>query len=255
MMKAKKESIRDKIIALGMSERETDELLKVSKNIENDYLMLQKKYPIQYLIGYVNFYGYNFKVNKYVLIPRYETEYLVEKLIKKIKQKFNKQNINIIDLGTGSGVIAITLQKEIGCQVSAVDISSEALDVAKKNALDNDSNINFIQNDMLDGINDKYDVIVSNPPYVDHNETIQDSVKMYEPHLALYAEYNGLYFYNKILSECVNNLNENYIIAFEIGYTQSEKIKEMAKEYLPNSIITVEKDLSGKDRYIFITND
>ena len=247
--------MKDKIVALGISEREAEELIKVSKDIDHDYLMLQRKYPIQYLIGYVNFYGYNFKVNKYVLIPRYETEYLVEKLIKRIRKKFAGQRISIVDLGTGSGAIAITLQKEIGCRVSAVDISRKTLDVAKINAIENDVRLTLIQNDMLDNINEKYDVIVSNPPYISFNEPVQDSVKMYEPHLALYAEEDGLYFYNKILSNVTKNLKDNYIIAFETGYTQSEKISEIIKKYLPDAVISIEKDLSGKDRYIFITNE
>ena len=128
--------MKDKIVALGFSSVEVDELLKVSKDIESDYLKLKNKYPIQYLIGYVNFYGYKINVNESVLIPRYETEYLVEKTIKYIKDNFNSK-INILDLCTGSGSIAISLSKELNCIVDASDISSKALEIAKINAKEN----------------------------------------------------------------------------------------------------------------------
>lgn len=247
--------MKDKLLKLGISETEINELLKVSKNIEADYNKLVKKYPIQYLIGYVNFYGYKLYVNENVLIPRYETELLVEKTIKYAKKIFNNKKIKILDLGTGSGAIGITLKNELDSNVTAVDISNNALAVAKKNALENNTKIKFINNDMLNGINEKYDLIISNPPYISMDEEIMDSVKLYEPHLALYAENNGLYYYEEILKNINKNLNSKYLIAFEIGYTQANDIIDLVNKYLNNVKIDVEKDYSGKDRFVFIKNE
>jgi release factor glutamine methyltransferase len=241
----------NKIVELGYSKIEAQELIKVSKNIDEDYKKLLNQYPIQYLIGYVNFYGYKINVNENVLIPRYETEYLVEKTIKYIKDNFNSK-INILDLCTGSGSIAISLSKELNCSVDASDISSKALEIARINAKENNADINYIESDLFDKINGKYDVIISNPPYISKNEKIMYSVDKYEPHEALYADDEGLFYYDKILSEIKNHLNNKYIIAFEIGYTQGEKIKKLAEKYLNNPKVLIEKDLSNKDRYVFI---
>lgn len=247
--------MENEIKQLGISNRELEELKKVSKNLEKDYQKLLKKYPIQYLIGYVNFYGYKITVNESVLIPRYETEYLVEKTINYSKKIFKDKKLNIIDLGTGSGCIAVTLAKELNSNVSAVDISKSALEIAKNNAKENNVNINFIENDMLNNIDDKFDIIVSNPPYVKEQEEIMESVKLYEPNIALYATDNGLHFYKQILKESVNKVNDKFIIVFEIGYDEGQDIIDLAKYYFPNSKISLEKDLSNKDRYIFIINE
>ena len=186
-------------MSLGFSRPESEELVKVSKNIEEDYKKLLEGYPIQYLIGYVDFYGYKIYVNENVLIPRYETEYLVQKTINYSKKIFNDK-LDILDLGTGSGAISIVLGRELNSIVTGVDISEDALNVAKKNAIENKVSINFIKSNMLDSVEGKYDIVVSNPPYIDIDEKIMDSVKKYEPHLALYAKDNGLYFYKNILS-------------------------------------------------------
>ncbi len=246
--------MKDKILELGYPLSEVNELLKVSKNIEQDYKLLKDNYPIQYLIGYVNFYGYKINVNKNVLIPRYETEYLVEKTIGYANKIFNKK-INVLDLGTGSGCIAIALSKNINSDVIGIDISDKALEVARLNAYKNNINIKFIKNDMLNNIKDKYDLIISNPPYISKDEVIMEMVDKYEPHEALYAPNNGLYYYESILKNISNNLNNKFLIAFEIGYTQAKDIKDIINKYLNNVNIIVEKDLSGKDRYIFITNE
>lgn len=244
----------NKIIELGISKTEAEELIKISKNIEEDYNKLLKQYPIQYLIGYVNFYGNKINVNENVLIPRYETEYLVEKTIKYSK-KYLKDQISILDIGTGSGAIAITLSKELNSDVTAADISQLALETAKNNAKLNGTNINFIKSDLFENVHNKFDIIISNPPYIDRSEEIMESVYKYEPHLALYAENNGLYFYEEIIKNAKDYLNEKFIIAFEIGYKQAENIKSIAKQYFENSIILSEQDLQGKDRYIFIINE
>ncbi len=206
---------------------------------------------VQYIIGNVNFYGNDILVNKNVLIPRFETELLVEKTIKYIKNNFNEK-IDILDIGTGSGAIAITLDKELNSSVDAVDISDEAIEVAKENNRLNGTNVNLFISDVFESVNKKYDVIISNPPYICKDEVIMDVVKNNEPHLALYADMNGLYFYDRILKECSSFLKEKYMIAFEIGENQSNDIKKMVKKYLNNVSISIEKDYSGRDRFVFI---
>ena len=230
------------------------------KNLDDNYYNnclkeLEIGKPIQYIIGNVDFYGNIINVNESVLIPRFETELLVEKTIKKIKTIFKDKKIDILDLGTGSGCIAITLSKEINSNVDALDISKEALNVAKQNAKQNNVNINFIHQDMSTYKEKQYDVIISNPPYIKYDEEIMDIVKNNEPHLALYAEDNGLYFYKKIIDNISYITKDKYLICFEIGYTQSTEIVDYAKQKLGDIHITVEKDYSDKDRFIFITNE
>lgn len=244
----------NKIMSLGFSRPESEELVKVSKNIEKDYQKLLEGYPIQYLIGYVDFYGYKINVDENVLIPRYETEYLVEKTINYSKKIFDGK-LDILDLGTGSGAISIALGKKLDSNVTGVDISDKALEVARNNALQNNININFIKSDMLENVTGKYDIVISNPPYIDIEEKIMDSVKKYEPHLALYAEDNGLYFYKNILSNIKPYLKEKFIIAFEIGWWQGKLIETIAKEYFEDSKVLILKDLTNRDRYIFVINE
>ena len=210
--------------------------------------------PLQYVIGNVDFYGNIINVDKNVLIPRFETETLVEKTYNYIKKYF-KGNIDMLDLCTGSGCIAITLKKLTNGSVDASDISSSALNVAITNAKNNNVEINFIESNILDNIEKKYDVIISNPPYIAYDEKIMDIVKDNEPNIALYAPDNGLFFYKEIIKNCRKNLKDKYIIAFEIGYTQGEYLKEYARKYFEDAKILVEKDLSGKDRYLFIINE
>lgn len=245
----------DKICSLGISRREAQELINVSKDINKDYEKLKKKYPIQYLIGYVNFYGNKIEVNENVLIPRYETEGLVEETFNMINYYFN-DTLNIIDLGTGSGAIAIALGKLLpNSTIDAVDISKEALEVASLNAKENCVTINFILADMLDNNNKRYDLIISNPPYISKNDKIHEMVDKYEPHLALYAEDNGLEYYKKILASAKEHLNKKSIIAFEIGYKQEKEIISIASEYFKDAKIVVRKDLYDKNRYVFIINE
>ena len=215
--------------------------------LEEGLEKLKQNIPVQYIIGDVNFYGYQIKVNENVLIPRFETELLVEKII-----NYSKKSPKIIDLGTGSGAIAIALKKQLNCEVDAIDISEKALSLAKENAKLNNVNINFYKSDMLENVKGKYDIIVSNPPYIAYNEKIDEKVFNNEPHLALFAKEEGLYFYKKILEKARKHLNNNGFIAFEIGCTQGLKIKEIAQKYFKKSKIIIEKDYPGKDRYIFI---
>jgi len=221
--------------------------------LEEGIKRLEKGEPVQYIVGNVDFYGINLDINKNVLIPRFETEELVEKTIKRIKKKF-KNKIDIVDLGTGSGCIAITLKKKLDCNMDAIDISLKSLKVALNNSIKNNVNINFIKNDFLKKIDKKYDVIISNPPYISYDEEIMDIVKKNEPKKALYADNNGLSCYEKILKNIKNNLKKDFIIAFEIGYLQGNSIKDIANKYLDNVSISIEKDMQGKDRFIFIEN-
>lgn len=223
------------------------------KTLDEGIELLNKGIPVQYIVGNVDFYGYNFKVNENVLIPRFETEELVEKTIKYINKYLDKK-IDILDLGTGSGCIAITLKKELDCNVDAVDISPKALEIAKLNAKNNNVDITFYEGDMLNPINKIYDVIISNPPYIAYNEEIMEIVKNNEPHTALYAEDNGLKYYKDIISNVNKYLNKKSIIAFEIGEKQGKVILEYAKNYFKDSIITVEKDMQNRDRFVFIIN-
>ena len=216
---------------------------------------LEKGEPIQYILGEVNFYGYPIKVSRHVLIPRFETELLVEKTLNKINKYFKNENIDILDMGTGSGCIAISLKHNLpSSNIFALDISKEALSIAKKNALDNKTNITFIESDMTTYKDKLYDVIISNPPYISYEEPIMELVKNNEPHLALYAKDNGLYFYKKIIDNIKYITKDKYLICFEIGYNESTAIVDYAKSKLTNINIYVEKDYSLKERFIFITN-
>ena len=214
---------------------------------------VKNKEPIQYVIGNVDFYGNIIDINKDVLIPRFETEELVEKTINYINKYFNRR-IDIVDIGTGSGCIAITLKKELDCNMDAVDISSKALEVAKHNIDKYKLDVNLHLGNMLEPLNKKFDVIISNPPYIAYSEEIMDIVKNNEPETALYAADNGLYFYKEIIKNSKNYLKEKSMLAFEIGQTQGNVLKEYALEYFPNKIITIEKDLQGNDRFLFILN-
>lgn len=221
-------------------------------NIDDGIKRLEDGEPVQYIVGNVDFYGYNFLVNKNVLIPRFETEELVEKTINYIHKYFDLDDLDIIDLGTGSGCIAITLNKELKAKVDAVDISLGALEVAKENNDRNGASVNFIEGNMLDGINKKYDVIISNPPYIAYDEEIEEIVKNNEPHLALYADDNGLYFYDKILNKARNCVKDKCLIAFEIGYTQGNDIMNLCHKYFPKGKVWVETDLQDRNRFLFI---
>jgi len=224
-----------------------------NKNIDNAIKELEEGKPIQYIVGNVEFYNSIINVNENVLIPRFETELLVEKLIKYIKSKFNDK-INILDMCTGSGCIAISLKKEIDCDMDAVDVSKSALEVSKKNSKLNDVSVNFIESNLFDKVNNKYNVIVSNPPYISYSEEIMDIVKNNEPSIALYADDNGLYFYKEILKNIRLYLKNEFIIAFEIGMNQADSIVKIINENLSNVIVSVEKDYNDRDRFIFIFN-
>ncbi|MGN1000444.1 MAG: peptide chain release factor N(5)-glutamine methyltransferase [Bacilli bacterium] len=221
---------------------------KYKKYIEE---LLDNK-PLQYIIGNVNFYGYEFDINEKVLIPRFETEELVFNVINFIKKNL-KGHLKVIDLGCGSGVIGITLSKEIPeLEVTCLDISEEALEVTKENAKKLGANIRIQKGDMLDNINEKFDVIVSNPPYIATNEEIESLVKDNEPHIALYAGDDGLDYYRKIFDKVGSVIKDNFLIALEIGCTQKNDIIKIINDKMKNVKIETLKDMSSKDRIIFV---
>ncbi|MEG2322539.1 MAG: peptide chain release factor N(5)-glutamine methyltransferase [Bacilli bacterium] len=222
----------------------------LASNLEEGISKLKQGLPVQYIVGNVDFYGNKILVNPSVLIPRFETEELVNKTYNYLK---HYDHVDIADIGTGSGCIAISLAKLLKASIDAVDISNEALIVAKENALNNKVTINFLQGNMLEPLTKKYDCLISNPPYISYDEEIMDIVLKNEPKLALYAPNNGLYFYEEILKEAHKYLKDKYLIAFEIGYKQAEAIKNIAIKYFPTAFITVLKDLQNKDRFLFIS--
>ena len=216
---------------------------------------LNRGIPVQYIVGNVDFYGNKILVNENVLIPRFETELLVEKSVEYIKKLFsNFKEISVIDIGTGSGCIAISIAKLLDCDVSAVDVSDNAIIVALENARINNVNINFINSDIFNEVEGVYDVIISNPPYIRYDEEIMDIVKDNEPNIALYASENGLYYYREILSTCSKYLKKKFLICFEIGSEQGNDVKNLALKYLKDIHISVEKDYAGFDRFVFIWN-
>lgn len=241
-----------------MFDKYSNEDLKLLKelypnNYEEQLKKLNNNYPIQYLIGYVDFCGNKIKVNENVLIPRFETEYLVEDTIKLIREYIN--NPKILDIGTGSGCIAISLAKKFNVSVDAIDISNSAIEVAKENSRENNVNINYINEDINKFItNKKYNVIISNPPYVDKNSIVDEETK-YEPQNAIFARNNGLEFYKIILNKSKNLLEEKSIIAFEVGDNQFIYLKDIINDYYPNSKVIFKKDLNNLDRYVFIINE
>ncbi len=219
-------------------------------NIEDAIKRLNNGEPVQYIVGDVDFYGNIIKVDKRVLIPRFETEGLVEEALKYLTDK----PIDVVDLGTGSGCIAITLKKKLpNINMDAVDISLDVLSLALENAKLNDVYINFINGNMLEPLTKKYDFIISNPPYISYEEEVMDIVKNNEPNIALYASNNGLYYYEEILKNCKNYLKDKYYILFEIGYNQGNDVKQLALKYL-NCKVEIKTDLQGFERYVIISN-
>lgn len=215
----------------------------------DDYL--NKSIPIQYILGYTYFYGYKLIVNKNVLIPRRETEELVDYIIHN-----SISNPRILDIGTGSGAIAISLKSSLkDSNVVASDISNDALEIAKLNAKINNQTIEFIESDIFSNIEGKFDIITSNPPYISKRENVDELVYNNEPHLALFANEEGLYFYRKILEDAYKYLNEKFLIIFEIPEDKDKELTNLVKISYPNSDFEIKKDLQGKSRMLIIRNN
>ncbi|WP_288394678.1 peptide chain release factor N(5)-glutamine methyltransferase [uncultured Vagococcus sp.] len=207
--------------------------------------------PVQYLIGSTEFYGRRFKVNEHTLIPRPETEELVELILKDNHQ----ENLEVVDIGTGTGIIALSLSLENPTwKVTGLDISKEALKIATKNNQELEGQVHFLESDVLSKFpkNKKIDILVSNPPYISYDEweEMDESVREYEPKQALFAENNGLAIYEKIAKESTTVLSETGRIYLEIGYLQGESVSQIFKEAYPTKSVRVIKDLNGQDRII-----
>ena len=216
---------------------------------------LKKEIPIQYILGKTNFYGLDFYVNENVLIPRPETEELVEWILKSQKSKVKSQKPKILDIGTGSGCIAISLAKNLpDAFVFAIDVSEKALATAKKNAAINEVNVTFIEKNILEteDLEQQFDIIVSNPPYVRNleKEEIKKNVLEHEPHLALFVEDNdALIFYRKIAALAQKNLSPNGQLYFEINQYLGVEMKDLL-EKMNFKNIELRKDIYGNDRMI-----
>ena len=237
---------------MKMHEEIEDEIANKFNEIFDKYL--NENQPMQYLIGYSCFYGYDFIVNEDVLIPRCETEELVENILYRYDEHFGGKKVDVCDLATGSGCIAITLAlEEKNMSVVASDISKEALAVAKANNEKFNAGVKVLQGDMLAPLKGrKFDIFVSNPPYIPEGEDVMSLVKDNEPNLALFGGDDGMKFYRIILSGVKPLLNKKAMICFEHGYDKKDEMIALAKKYFPTSKVEVIKDLMGRDRMTFI---
>jgi len=242
------------VVTLALSKDRISEVLNLELNdadinrIDNVLLQRISGKPLAYIIGDAEFYGRNFVVNENVLIPRPETELLVDKLVQDINK--SKAKLNVLDLCTGSGAIGITIALETNTNVLCSDISEGAIKVAERNNNNLNANIKLIQSDLFAEIFEKFDIIVSNPPYIKSEDvlSLDKEVRDFEPHLALDGGDSGLDFYKKIISEAPNYLKPNGKLYFEIGIGQSEDVKELMKNDFEN--IEVIKDYNKIDRVI-----
>lgn len=211
--------------------------------------------PVQHLTGSEEFYGRRFTVNSDVLIPRPETEELIEETLELVNEYITNPSPSIADVGTGSGIIAITMKSEIpAAKVTATDISEAALVVARKNAENLGVEIDFRLGDLLAPLkNVKWDVILSNPPYIAHSEaeSMSDTVKDYEPHSALFAEQEGLELYKRMMEDLPDLLNKPGIVGFEIGQAQGNAVEKMLNETFPAAKTYIKKDINKNDRMAF----
>ena len=213
--------------------------------------------PLGHVLGFEWFYGYRFHVNDQVLIPRPETEELVANVLAGYDEYFSmEEGVTAVDIGTGSGAIAISLKKEEpNIHMIATDISESAVMVAKENAQENDAVVPFCVGDMLSPLIErkvKVDILISNPPYIPSEEEMEDSVVNYEPHVALFGGEDGLKFYRIIFEQAPKILKDKAMMAFEMGYQQGEALSKEASAYFPDAKVEVLKDINGKDRMLFI---
>lgn len=218
---------------------------------EEDINQIIKHVPVQYLIGSCEFYGRRFKVSEDTLIPRPETEELVEMIC----QENENDSKLMVDIGTGTGIIGISLKLEKpSWEVVALDISSGALNVAEENAVLLEASVNFIESDVLSHFKHSLpiDILVSNPPYISYDEweVMDQSVREFEPKTALFAENNGLAIYQKIAVEAKEYLAKNGKIYLEIGYLQGKQVAAIFQEQFPQKKVEIIQDMSKQDRMI-----
>ncbi|MCA9765459.1 MAG: peptide chain release factor N(5)-glutamine methyltransferase [Carnobacterium sp.] len=226
----------------------------ITPEIKKQWIKDIKEYstgiPLQYLLGYEWFFDEKFKVTSDTLIPRPETEEIVDKFLKEQPKK----SLKVLDIGTGTGVIAITIKKKRQQdEVTAIDLSKEALAVAKENGANLQAAIRFLLGDLTEPVKkEQFDVVISNPPYigVDEKKYMDDSVLNYEPELALFAENNGLAVYQRLAKELPAILKPDGQIYLEIGFKQGLAVKTLFQKAFPKADVIIEKDMSGQDRLL-----
>ena len=223
----------------------------------NRYLeRLLNNEPLDYIMGYTSFWGYEFKVDKGALIPRPETEELVSEVLMILDSK--KKKLTGLDIGTGCGAIAITLALEAeNAKMYACDISREAYYLARENIFKHDANVILKKSDVFSAFSGKtkFDFIVSNPPYIRNDEVLDKSVVDYEPHIALFGGVDGLDLYRRIFKEAGDYLKPSNFLAFEIGFDQADTLIEMAEISFPEAKLHISQDINGKNRMLFIFNN
>ncbi len=227
-------------------------IINSNRNIDNDIfdefktkiLKLKEGYPLAYILNKKEFYGREFYVDENVLIPREETEMIID-----IVSKRNAKNI--LDMCCGSGVIGITLDINTDSKLTLCDVSKEAINVSKRNAKKLNASVDIIESNLFENVYGKFDLIVSNPPYIKKDDLDKLPLLSFEPYIALYGGDNGLIFYERILDEAKDYLLKDGIIVFEIGYNQMEDLKKLAKKY-GYSVLEEYKDVFGLDRFIML---
>ena len=221
------------------------------KFVENIFIKLASHIPAQYIIGHAEFFGMQLKVDERVLIPRPETEELVELIL----SENLKNNLRVLDIGTGSGAIALALAKNRPTwTITATDISQDALDLAEENAKENSADLIFIKSDCFSEISLKYDIIVSNPPYISRSDESEVGLNVLhsEPQLALFADEDGLAIYRKIAEEVKDYLTGGGKIYLEIGYKQGQSVPDLFRKNFPEKRVRTLKDQFGQDRMVVI---
>ena len=239
-------SFTDFVFALQQEVTEEEEVF-----VKGIFQQLAAHKPAQYIIGQADFYGMQLKVDDRVLIPRPETEELVELIL----AENSEENLKVLDIGTGSGAIALALAKNRAAwSVTAADISQEALDLASENAKVQKLNIFFKKSDCFAEISEKYDIIVSNPPYISREDESEVGLNVLysEPHLALFADEDGLAIYRRIAEDAKDYLKDGGKIYLEIGYKQGQSVPELFRKYLPEKRVRTLKDQFGQDRMVVI---
>ncbi|MFF2877371.1 peptide chain release factor N(5)-glutamine methyltransferase [Gottfriedia sp. NPDC057991] len=263
------ENVGEIVLKHLLNYNRTELLLNMREDLEeNDWKQFQELVhkhidgqPIQYLIGYEYFYGRKFFVNEEVLIPRPETEELVEGVLHRIQKHWkNTEQLELVDVGTGSGAIAISLALENKqLTVHTVDIAAESIQVAERNAQELQANVHFIHNDLLNYFIEekkRVDIVVSNPPYIPHEDWLglDEVVKEHEPYRALVGGEDGLDFYRRFANDLPKVLEEKSLVAFEVGVNQGEQVADILREVYPNSNVEVVLDINGKDRMVYMVN-
>ena len=239
-------SFTDFVFALQQEVMEEEEVF-----VKGIFQQLAAHKPAQYIIGQADFYGMPLKVDERVLIPRPETEELVELILAENPEA----NLSVLDIGTGSGAIALALAKNRqDWSVTAADISQDALDLASENAKNQKLNIFFKKSDCFAEISEKYDIIVSNPPYISREDESEVGLNVFnsEPHLALFADEDGLAIYRRIAEDATDYLKDGGKIYLEIGYKQGQSVPELFRKYLPEKRVRTLKDQFGQDRMVVV---